>query len=322
MRRANPVLLLAVLAVMIVVVVVLVIQSQQSQPLSQPFDARALRAVDPALITHHQVDEWPLELADPRAMAIADDGTVLVLGEDALIGLDATGIQRFRWSLPVAATALAARDGRILIAEQGRVHVVSGDGAVVMQVDLGPDSHVTAVDVINGDLVVADARGRRVLRLDAEGAVVNTIPSRIPADHYRVPELSMALHGHGGVVHVVNPGQLRIESYDLAGNQVNLTGRSGSKIEDFSGCHNPVALFVTEQGFLTGEKGVARVKQLDPDGRLLGVVPTPADFANAQAIIAVLADAQGRVLVLDGHRRMVRVFAERAEGGDEDDDDE
>ena len=308
MRRNSPWLILAVLVIVVVVVAFLVARAQQSRPLSQPFDSSALRAIDPALISHHQIAEWSIGLDDPRAMVIAGDGTVLVLGPDAVVGIDGTGAQRLRWSIPVAATALAARDERMLIAEGGRIHAVTADGALDLVVDLGSDSHVTALDLIDGDLVVADARRRQVLRLDSEGALVNTIPP-IEGHHYLVPDMTMALHGHAGVVHVVNPGRLRIESYDLAGNQVNRTGAAGSRIEDFVGCHNPIALFVGDQGFITGEKGVARVKILDPDGRLLGVVATPGDFANPKAVRAVAQDAHGRVLVLDGHRRTVRVFA-------------
>ena len=58
--------------------------------------------------------------------------------------------------------------------------------------------------------------------------------------------------------------------------------------------------------FVTAEKGVVRVKLYSGAGKLQTVVAGPQHFRDTPVDLAV--DARGRVLVLDGRRKSVRVF--------------
>ena len=89
-------------------------------------------------------------------------------------------------------------------------------------------------------------------------------------------------------------------------------------IEGFSGCSNPANFAIIEDGgFVTGEKGLPRVKIYDADGVFVSVVAPPelfgwrndGFFGSRIGELDVSVDPQGRVLVLDPVERIVRIFA-------------
>jgi hypothetical protein len=61
---------------------------------------------------------------------------------------------------------------------------------------------------------------------------------------------------------------------------------------------------------VTSEKGLARVKVYGPQGDFECVVAAGTQLGGTPADVAV--DARDRVLVLDGRRRLVRVFQEKS----------
>ena len=88
-----------------------------------------------------------------------------------------------------------------------------------------------------------------------------------------------------GLVHVVNPGRHRIESY-LDGHFEGFWGKPENSAEGFCGCCNPVALaMLPDQRFITAEKFIPRVKVYSADGKFVGVVAGAEVFApNAASL--------------------------------------
>ena len=82
-------------------------------------------------------------------------------------------------------------------------------------------------------------------------------------------------------------------------------------MEGFFGCCNPAHFAVLADGrFATAEKGVARIKVYDGEGRFESVVAGPEQLPVEAADLTT--DSRGRILVLDPKAKSVRIFELKA----------
>ena len=99
-------------------------------------------------------------------------------------------------------------------------------------------------------------------------------------------------------------------------------------VNRFCGCCNPVYFKLTpEGGFITSEKGLARINLYGPDGNFRGAVAGPETLVDDKDLAKracadcrlgggfdVALDQSGRVFVLDPFRKTVRMFTARSMG--------
>jgi hypothetical protein len=111
----------------------------------------------------------------------------------------------------------------------------------------------------------------------------------------------------------------RIETWSPDGELLSWWGESGTAVEAFSGCCNPVNIAILPDGhFITVEKGILRVKEYDEYGTFIGVVAgpeqlldDPEDMKANSAVFDVAVDEQGWVYILDTLKNKVRVFRKK-----------
>jgi sugar lactone lactonase YvrE len=219
---------------------------------------------------------------------------------------------------PQAAAAVAlGEDGKVYVVERQKVHVFERDGREAAGwgtpgAGSGQLSYVTAVAVGETNVWVADAGNRVVHRFAPTGDFIDDFGGRDPVTGAPgivcpSPYLGCAVAADG-TLWVGNPGKWRVEHYDLNGRMVEAWGRNGLSAETFAGCCNPVTLAVTAEGnFITAEKGLARVKLLDRQGKLLAVLPGE-EFSVQSSGMAAAADKSGRIYVADPASDKVVVF--------------
>ncbi|NLE37794.1 MAG: hypothetical protein GX621_07200 [Pirellulaceae bacterium] len=292
--------------------------------------------VDPELIAYEQTALYPVEMREARGVAVGPDDTFCVVGDRALATFSAEGILLGRIDLDDAPRCVAVdRDGTRYVGFKNRVAVFSADGqpkaawepldarTILTSIGVGLGDDV-------GDVFVADAGNRRVLRYDASGKIQNELatgggrnpapPLVIPSPHFDVAV------GTDGLVRVVNPGNHRITFFTPEGlYESPLTwGEPGMQIERFCGCCNPVAIaLLGDNRVVTAEKGVPRVKVYSADGRFECVVAAPETLGATDAAMGetrpefklltvdLAADRNDRILVLDPSARCVRVFTKK-----------
>lgn len=288
-----------------------------TRPLGDEFtyDLTALRAVDPALVTHVESGSFPAGVDSAAGLAVAPGGRIVVAGADAWAVLDGSGKVLRRRALDIPATCVGVGlDGDIYVACRDRVFAYEdAEAEEVAWAPLDKRAHITSIAVRDDDLFVADAGHRRVKRFSKEGDLLGTIDARTgdrDVKGFIVPSpLFDVAIGVDDSLWVVNPGLQRLENYRDNGDLVTTWGEASSAIEGFCGCCNPSHIAIAADGtFVTSEKGLERVKTYGPDGTFKGVVAPPAAFKEGTVGLDLAVDGDGRILVLDPASNRIRVF--------------
>lgn len=266
---------------------------------------------------YRQVTTLDPGVTSPHALAVDSAGRIVVAGDDRLAVLTRDGIVLHEVPLDEPAWCLGTdASNRIYVGHARTVGVRDRDGQPrAAWMSFGENARLASLAIYGNDVFVADAGQRTVWRMDTAGR----LRGRIEGQGFKVPSPYFDVHADDEGLWIVNPGRLRVERYKADGTFVSAWGKSGMGMDGFCGCCNPIQLARLASGdFVTAEKGLARVKVMDPEGNLQAVVADRHAFAsgdlapNAPAHIADLAvDAEGRVLVLDRRSGQIKVFVEK-----------
>ena len=202
--RANVAVVAVVLAAVAVAIFALTRvdrTGEQGSGLDEAFDYQiaAYKSIDPTLIHYRQALEFPSGMKSPRGIAVdspvySQPEPVYVAGDQAIRVFAADGT--FKQEIPLAdspyclavadlahvAHALADADeahttpGRIYVGMKDHVVVLDESGKPLATWEsLGPKALLTSIALGNGDVFVADAGNRVVLRYDASGKLLGRI---------------------------------------------------------------------------------------------------------------------------------------------------
>lgn len=288
--------------------------------------ALASAPVDPARIGWQESATWPTAVTAPRGLAAFGVDRIVVVGHGLEV-LAADGRSLLHLADVDYRAVAFDRTGRAFVTASTRVDVldVGGNAAKTLgSVDLAAQKvDLTAIAVGAQGLFVADARGCIVWRipLAKDGMLDAKAEPEVFAARFTVPStMDLTLAPDGELV-TVDPGKHTVQRRDGYGDVVRAFGAHGDALAEFPGCCNPIAIAMLPDGrTVTAEKGLAttRVKVYDGKGQLQSVVAARDQFDvlpdGPPIVLDVAVDAGGRVLVLDPHRRQVRVFTAKEQG--------
>lgn len=226
-------------------------------------------------------------------------------------------------------------DGDVYVGEAGRAekYTRGATGAYTRAMKIGDQvlGRVTAIEVVGGDILCADATAKRLRRFAPTGAEKKDkrIPADVvdlgrPATRVIVPNDRLDFAGTlTGQIVMCHPGRHQVETYDLDGKQLKKWGQFDEHAPGgFTGCCNPVnvAVFPLYQiatagsglagrglGIVTAEKGPPRVKLYDEAGTLVALIG-PAAFDANNTHMELAADSDGRIYVADTQAKVIRRF--------------
>lgn len=276
------------------------------------------RTVAPELLTYREMSSLPTGFVMPRAITLDQAGRVYVAGDSAVRIFSADGKKErdLLCDAPVKAVAVSA-EGIVYAATRDQIFVFAASGKrLAAWQPLGASALISSLALLGEKLYVANAAKRQVVWYDREGKFGGVLGSgkggkagavfRLPS-----PRLDLARMPDGRLA-VNNPGHHRIEIYDATNTRAFSFGKASPAIGGFSGCCNPTHLAVLPNGnFVTSEKGIARVKIQDADGRVLAVVAAPKQFARNVVGLDLAVDAKGTIYVLDPISKTVRRFVKK-----------
>jgi hypothetical protein len=212
---------------------------------------------------------------------------------------------------------LAIDGGKLFVGLKDHIEVLDLEGNVLENWDAINDrAYLTSIAVEENSIFVADAGNKIVYRFNHDGNLQNLIgkkdrPSGIRGFVIPSPYFDLTI-GREGQLWVVNPGFHAFEAYDFEGNQISSWEKTSMQIDGFSGCCNPGNLAMLEDGsFVTSEKGIERVKIHRANGEFKCVVAAPEIFEEGTIITDLAIDSNGRILVLDSKKGLVRIFEEK-----------
>ncbi len=303
-------------------------------PESFDYDLAKYRKIDPALIGYQQTGEIALAMKEPRAVAVGPEDRIYVAGDRAICIFAPDETKLSRIALDDQPQCLAVgRDGGVYIGMKDHVEVYDPSGTRIADwQSLGDRAVLTSIAPAEQHVFVADAGNRIVWRYDTNGERLGRIGERnekkgvlgfvIPSPYF---DVAMA---PDGLLRVVNPGAHRIRAYTVEGEEETPLewGERSIGIEGFCGCCNPAAIAILPDGrFVTGEKGIPRVKVYGALGNFECVVAGPETFApmptsteetrvpHKLKVIDLAADSEGRIFVLDPDARRICILEPKKE---------
>ncbi|MCY3024258.1 MAG: NHL repeat-containing protein [Planctomycetota bacterium] len=313
-------ILIGVVAVVAVASVLITSQTRVGGAMIRAFfyDMKPLRQTDPALISYDEQTRIKTGFEKVFGMALRPGGSVLVAGDYAVRMFAPDGQLSSEMKFADTPRCVAVdTDGTLYVGFQEHVEVLDATGArKAAWASFGTTATLTAIALTPDAVFVADAGNRIVHQCDRTGKVTAPIGRKddarnIPGLVVPSPYLDVA-PGPGGLLYVTNPGRHRIEAYTPSGDLETFWGKPSMQVQGFCGCCNPVSFAPRPTGgFVTSEKGIARVKMLDAEGKLECVVAAPDLFGEDAFGVVVRLDDQGRVYVLDNGTRTVRIFSKR-----------
>jgi hypothetical protein len=294
------------------------------------YDLEELDTIDPNLILYKEsarvVDTG---FSESHGIAVSPKGSIYVAGDKAIRKLAENGNTLSEIKLADTPTCLTVDDdGKTYIGMKDYVQVYDDRGKqLAIWQNLGKDTVLTSIAVSKNDVFVADAGNRIIHRFDTTGKLINRIGAKdknrnIPGFFIPSPHFDIAV-ASDGLLRVVNPGNHRIEAYTFNGDLEFSWGKfSNVNIEGFCGCCNPVNFAIlSDETFVTCEKGLVRVKIYNQNGIFIGVVAgskqltgkagricnIPAECQSRAFDVAV--DSHDRIFVLDTNKNIVRIFS-------------
>jgi len=292
------------------------------------YDIEELGKVDTALIKYEiAADMIPTGFSNSRGIAINED-LIYVAGDGSVRVLDPSGSMKRNIEIGQPAYCLTVDGNKIYVGLKDRVAIYNIKGKQLARWEgLGASARLTSIAVSKKDIFVADAGNRIVVRYDTEGNIINYIGKKdkdrnIPGFVIPSPYFDIAV-ASDGLLRVVNPGRHRIEAYTFNGDLELWWGRPSSKIDGFCGCCNPINFAIlSDDRFVTCEKGLVRVKVYDAQGVFEGVIAGPEQLIKGRSVLActnpsecqsggfdVAVSDNGRVFVLDTIDNNIKIFS-------------
>lgn len=270
------------------------------------YDVSPLLKVDPALIRYREIRRFPTGLKKPMLLAMRE-GEILVAGDRSIVRFDDKGRKSGAIALPAEATAMTVDSaGAIHVGLMDHVEIYSLDGKrSASWPTLGDRAQIAGLAITENEVWIADGGRRVVVHAGRDGTIKGEIGDfLIPSPQH----MDIAV-GKDGTIWVADTGRHQIKAFSANGNMQRFWGEGGVKLEQFTGCCNPADFCIRPDGsFVTGEKGLPRVKKYSADGKFECVVAPPERAEDTSEGIDVAADASGRIILLDRTKKIVRIM--------------
>ncbi len=282
------------------------------------FDVSEYAKVSADEILYEEEKVLQLRVAEPKGIAF-HQGTLFVIADSSLLQMNLQGQLLKETKLEASPTAIAV-DDLVWLGMKNQVVCLNFDGQEVERWEnYGDRSVITSLAVSPDFVFVADAGNRLVYQCKKNGELVRQIGKKdeqkaVPGFVVPSPYFDIAL-SEEGYLWAVNPGRHSLENFNAEGALRTSWTSSSVKTEGFSGCCNPAHMtMMSENAFVTSEKGIVRVKIYDQHGKYQGVVAAPNQFEEVAHAPDVCVDENGRVILLDFDRKQVRIFKPKERG--------
>lgn len=191
---------------------------------------------------------------------------------------------------------ICVRDEEIFVLFQSRIAVYSSGGELLREWDACSDnSDYCSLTVSKDGVFVTDVFAKNICQYTADGGLVRFIDS---PNGFVVPSYSFGIASHDGTIYCSNPGRHLVEKYSGEGKFLGSFGQAGTATGSFSGCCNPVHLYISQAGeVITSEKGIPRICCYSPDGTFRSVLLNRKALGGGHDAYETRIASDGKILV-------------------------
>lgn len=284
-----------------------------------------LTKTDPALTLYEEsAPRIQTNIEGARLIDVDDDDVIYIAGGSQVRSYNASGkALPLRLDADNKITALTVSDdGTIYLGLGDHLAAFNSNGALQKRWDsIGGKSLITSVALFQDHIFLADAGAKVIHHYNKNGGLIKSFGDfNIPSPYF---DLQIAAENQ---LYAANTGEHRIETYHFNGDMTAWWGAySMTQHDRFCGCCNPIhfALLPNDAGFITCEKGIARVKVYDADAEFVGYVAAPDQFSDhdmnchtfdscfSTVGIDAAVDSTGRVLVMEPVNTEVRIYSRK-----------
>ncbi len=272
-----------------------------------------LTKTDPALSLYEEsAPRIKTTIEGARLIDVDDDDVVYIAGGGQVRGYDKSGgALPLRLNTDSEITALTVHDdGAIYLGLSDHLAVYNANGALQKQwQSIGANGLITSIAIYQDHIFLADAGAKVIHHYHKDGGLIKSFGDfNIPSPYF---DLQIAGENQ---LYAANTGEHRIETYNFDGDMTAWWGAYSMTQQDrFCGCCNPIhfSLLPNNEGFITCEKGIARIKIYDADTEFVGYVAAPSDFSEhdvnchnfdtcfSTVGVDAAVDSTGRVIVME-----------------------
>ncbi|MGQ7869541.1 hypothetical protein [Sunxiuqinia sp. sy24] len=312
-KLVNLILVLMAVAIAVIIARDFVV-NRSGKHIENPyaFDVSEYTVVDSSEIIYKEQKVLQLKVNEPKGID-HKNGVIYVVADSSLILLNEQGQLLREVQLDAVPTAIAVED-QVWLALKNQVICLDMDGQEIQRWPAyGARSVITSLAVSPQYVYVADAGNRLVYQCSPTGELIQEVGAKneqkaVPGFIIPSPYFDIDLNEEG-YLWAVDPGRHSLENFNADGSMRSSWTSSSVQTEGFSGCCNPAHMaMMTEDRFVTSEKGIVRVKVYDQHGEYVGVVAAPNQFDENSPAPDVCVDDWGRVILLDFSRKQVRFF--------------
>lgn len=224
--------------------------------------------------------ESVLEVDYGKLKAVAVTAKGIILGGDSFISL-------YSYNLEIIWMIDAGKQVFALASDGDNIYASSGETILVYDIDGNPvdewgpyddSAIITSISVSTDYVAIADAGNRLVFVLDKKGALISLVGQ--PGDQFVIPSPYFDIYiADDNTLVTANPGKRNVEFRNIDGDILRTFGEAGTALEYFCGCCNPSHFaFMPGDNIVTAEKGINRIKIVDPEGILVELVAQPGSF--------------------------------------------
>jgi hypothetical protein len=212
------------------------------------------------------------------SVAASPAGDIFLGGDSWLSGYDSRLKKKWTLKTPGRITSVAVNGDTVYASSAETILLISPAGKMISE--WGPyeaNSIITSLTANRLYVAFGDAGSKRVFILKKNGELFTMIGQSDRKFIIPSPYFDVAFYGNS-TLFVANTGNRRIETFTSDGRYIKSFGEPGTAPGAFSGCCNPAHFAVIPQGFVTAEKGINRIKILDPEGVFIEFVSSQNKF--------------------------------------------
>jgi len=252
----------------------------------------AVNQTDTVIANSWMIDTtYKVTLGELNSVTVSPGGVIFIGGDTFIESLDSSLQTLWTINPENKVTALAVSGDTLYASTQETILLFSKDGKQISE--WGPyelESIITSVSANSRLVAFADAGNKRVYILRKNGELYAM--AGMTGEGFVIPSPYFDVALSEDHMYAANTGNHRLETWSLEGSYESQFGEPGTAPGAFCGCCNPAHFTLVPDGFIIAEKGINRIKVLDPTGAFVEFVSNDNNFVPSVPLDVAAASSK------------------------------